>query len=473
MISKLNTQGVINLLGPLLCLLIFLAISATSLFSMTQSIFLSIFSGVVYFWLFSNIPLFVTGFIGVSITILLDIAPAKEVFSNFGHPIIFLFLGGFLVALAFNKVGLDRRIALFLLSRDIIAHSFNRLLFALLFLTGFFSMWISNTATTAMMLPLVLGILKSLNITSKKITSLILISVAYASSIGGIATPVGSTPNIISLGMLEETIQLKIGLLEWIRFGLPISLLFLVVLFVLAAIELRKHKISFEADYIKKEYAALSPISKNEYYTLLIFSLTVLGWLLPSFLKLVFGITWLKINPGALVMLTASLLFVLGDGERILKSEAIRKIDWGSLMLFGSGLALGKLLFDLNLAQMAGGALTNAVSDLPLFFIYLISFAFVIFATELTSNTATASILLPIMISLSVNLNLNPFFFAMGISLACSLAFMLPVATPPNAIVYGSRLVRKKDMFSYGLVLNILFSILLAGFIYGYQTLLS
>ena len=334
-------------------------------------------------------------------------------------------------------------------------------------------MWISNTATTAMMLPLLLGILKSLKINCKKTTSLILISVAYASSIGGIATPVGSTPNIISLGMLEETINLRISLIQWIQYAFPISLVFLGILYLLTMRQVKKQNITFSSEFVKEEYDNLPKISVHEKITIVIFLLTVLGWLLPSLTKLVTGVETFPLNPGAVVMLTSSLLFILGGTKRILAPQAIRRIDWSSLMLFGTGLALGKLLFELGLAQMAGETLKSAVSDLPLFMIYLIAFAFVIFATELTSNTATASILLPIMISLSVNLELDPFFFSLGISLACSLAFMLPVATPPNAIVYGSRLVRKKDMFKYGLVLNVTFSILLALFIFMYQTFLG
>lgn len=464
----------INFLGPILsCLLYFGLNSYSEIFNPSQVLFLALFFCVVFFWLFSKVPLFVTGFMGVSLTILFALAPAKEIFANFAHPIIFLFLGGFLIAEAFNQVGLDRRISLYLLSRKLLKNSFNRLIFALLFLTAFFSMWISNTATTAMMLPLILGILKSLKITCKKTTSLILIAVAYASSIGGIATPVGSTPNIISLGMLEETINLKIGLIQWIIYGFPISFTFMCVLYSLTVKRLKKENITFTADYIKTEYKALAPISKNEIITLIIFCLTVIGWLLPSLSKLLLGEELFELNPGALVMLTSSLLFITGSETHILKPSAIRRIDWGSLMLFGSGLALGKLLFELGLAQMAGQSLTDLVTGVPLFFIYLIAFSFVIFATELTSNTAAASILLPVMISLAVSLKLDPFFFSLGISLACSLAFMLPVATPPNAIVYGSRLVRKKDMFKYGLVLNITFSILLAVFIYGYQILLA
>lgn len=462
-----------NFFGLFLSLFLFVLLNATKVDMSTDQItFLSLFLGIVYYWLCSELPLFVTGLIGVSFSVLLGLSSAKIIFANFGHPIIFLFLGGFIIAEAFQKVGLDRRFALYLLSRELIAKSFSRFLFTLLCLTAFFSMWISNTATTAMMLPLVLGILKSLKIKSKKMTSLVLISVAYASSIGGIATPVGSTPNIISLGMLEETINLHIGLLDWVFHALPISIFFLAALFTLIRIQLRKESVMIDTESIRNEYESLKPFSKAEFTTLIIFIITVIAWMLPSFMKLIFDSSVFKINPGAAVLFTSSFLFILGGEKKILSANAIKRIDWSSLLLFGCGLALGKLLFELGLAKMAGDQLTALIGEMPTFFIYLAAFSFVIFATELTSNTATATILIPIMISLSLSLELNPFYFSLGISLACSLAFMLPVATPPNAIVYGSGLVRKKDMFKYGFVLNIFFSISLAAFIYCYEIFL-
>ena len=458
------------LLGPFISLIIYFS---TSSLNSQQQIFLSIFGFVVYNWLFTLVPLYVTGFIGVGLSGIFQLSSAKELMANFGHPIIYLSLAGFLLARAFHKVGLDRRISLFLLTRDFIKGSLSRLLFTLMFLTASFTMWISNTATTAMMLPLVLGVLDSLEIKDRKSVSLILICIAYASSIGGIATPIGSTPNIIALGMLEEFISMKITFFEWMVYGLPIATLFLGILFYLTHIAIKDKQIEFNNTYLKEEFNKLSPISISEKWVFSIFLCTVILWVLPSFAKL-FGLSLpVDLTPGVVGVFTASILYILPiKGEKILLGSDIKQIDWSSLMLFGCGLALGKLLYTLGLTKMTGEILTQFVDGMPLFLILLCVFTFVIFSTELTSNTATANILIPIMISLAGQLEISPFFLTMGVSMACSLAFMLPVATPPNAIVYGSERVDKVDMLQLGFGLNIIFSIALASMIYLYQIII-
>lgn len=468
--SLIKTYGA-QVFGPFLFLVIYFM--PTTL-EKTQQEFLAIFYLVVFGWLFTKIPLYVTGFIGVGLSIIFKVGEPTKIFASFGHPIIFLFLAGFLLAKAFNNVGLDRRISLFLLTRGFIKGSFLRLVFTLMALTTVFTMWISNTATTAMMLPLVLGVLDSLKIQSKKLISFILISIAYASSIGGIATPIGSTPNIITLGMLEEFIDMKVSFLEWMSYSFPVAVLFLLTLLFLTRIQIKKEKIEFDNAYLVQQYQSLPYISKAELFTAVIFLATVLFWMLPSFLKLIGIKSGFNLNPGAVGMFFASFLFLFPAGEKkILKASNIKDIDWSSLMLFGSGLAFGKLLFDLGLAAMAGEFLKNSISGLPILVIFILVFGFVIFSTELTSNTATANILIPIMISLAGSLGISPLFFSMGVAFACSLAFMLPVATPPNAIVYGSEKVFKSDMIKFGFGLNVSFTFLLALVIYFYQVILN
>lgn len=459
------------LVGPFLLVLLF---TIPNSLNTDQRLFLGVFGITVYLWLFTNIPLYISGLLSVSVSIGLGLGPANDIFANFAHPIIFLFLGGFLLAEAFHKVGLDRRISLFLLTRSFIKGSLTRLLFALMFLTATFTMWISNTATTAMMLPLVLGVMNGLEIKDKKITSVILLCIAYSSSIGGIATPIGSTPNIIALGMLDEFSGLKISFLEWMLYTLPMATVFLGCLFLLSTYQFKNYKFKMNIEFLQKEYQELPRISKHEKATFIVFLLTVSLWLLPSFLKLLSLKIPVQLNPGAVAVFGATLLFLMpfNDENKLLKPKAIKNIDWSSLLLFGSGLALGKLLFNLGLAEMAGKSLQNMVAGLPLILILLTIFVVVIFSTELTSNTATANILLPIIISLASQMQLNPLFLAMGVSISCSMAFMLPVATPPNAIVYGSEKVDKKDMIKLGLGLNIIIALLLSMFIFCYSTFL-
>lgn len=458
--KQFKTFGVL-FAGPFLFTLIYLIPSP---FTNEQKLFLGIFSTTVYLWLFSNIPLYITGLLSVCSTIILKIGTAQEVFSHFAHPIIFLFLGGFLLAEAFNKVALDRRISLYLLTRDFIKGSITRLLFALMALTATFTMWISNTATTAMMLPLVLGVLSGLKVHDRKITSTILLCIAYSSSIGGIATPIGSTPNIIAIGMLDEFSNIKINFLDWMIKATPIAVIFLIILFLLAMIQFKNYHFNMDDEYLQKEYSELPKISLLEKYTLFSFFLTVFLWLAPSVFKLLNITINLQLNSGAVAVLGACLLFIFPFNSpiKILEPQTIKKIDWSSLLLFGSGLAIGKLLFTLGLATMAGKYLQEIVHGLPSIFVFMIIFTAVIFSTELTSNTATANIIIPIMISMASEMNMSPFYLSMGVAISCSMAFMLPVATPPNAIVYGSEKVDKLDMIKLGLGLNVIFSIVLS-----------
>lgn len=454
-----------NMIGVLIAILIF---SLPLSLSPEQHTFLSIFSFVVYNWLFTRIPLFATGLIGVVLTIILKIDTAESVFSSFGHPIIFLFLGGFVLAQAFTNVGLDRRIALYLLSRSFLKGSMHRLLFVLMGLTCVFSMWVSNTATTAMMLPLILGTLKSLKINDKKVISFILIAIAYSASLGGLATPIGSPPNIIAIGMLKELQQIDMSFLEWLMIGFPISVAFLLILYFIISVFILKNLKHFDNNFIKKEFKELGGIKKNEIYTFIIFFLTVVFWLMPSFLKLGGIESDFNLNSGAVAIFFASLLFILpfGSNQKILAMSEIKRIDWSSLLLFGCGLVFGKLLFKLGLAQMASEYLIFATTSFGPFVLFVTLIFFTIFSTELASNTASANILIPIIITLSVELNMDPKFTSVFIALACSLAFMLPVATPPNAIVYGSERVEKEDMIKLGFVFNLLFGFILCVLFY-------
>jgi sodium-dependent dicarboxylate transporter 2/3/5 len=278
---------------------------------------------------------------------------------------------------------------------------------------------------------------------------------------------------MIAIGMLQELVNVKISFLGWMAYALPMATVFMFILFFLCNLQLKKEKIVFDTSYLKIEFKNLPKISIYEIYTFIIFIMTVSLWLLPSFFKLAKVDLPFNFNSGAVAMIGASLLFIfpLRSGRKILKSKDIKEIDWSSLMLFGAGLSLGKLLFDLGLAQMAGDKLIQMISQFGIFGIFRIVFTFVIFSTELTSNTASAIILLQIMISLGIQIKINPLLISMGVAVACSLAFMLPIATPPNAIVYGSEKVDKTDMMKLGLGLNLILSFTLTIFIYVYNSL--
>jgi sodium-dependent dicarboxylate transporter 2/3/5 len=466
-------KAMAHLIGPFLFILILLLPLNLEI---NQKKFLAIFTFVVSNWLLTSFPLFVTGFIGVGLTVLMGVSTAKTAFTPFSSSIIFLFLGGFLFAKAMNESRLDKRISLWLLSRSFLKGSFKRIIIALLCLTAFFSMWVSNTATTAMMLPITLGILASLNINDKKITTVVLLGVAYSASIGGLATPIGSIPNIVSVGLLAETANIHISFIEWIAFGLPIVILFLVILCYYIFKRIPGGIQKFDNRYILRELESLPKFSKNEFFILVLFILTVFFWFFPSFCKVMLGAedevtkyVSARFNSGIVAIFFSSFLFIfpLGAKRKILKQSDIKTIDWPSLLLFGTGLSLGKVLFDTGLANILGSGILSLFSGSGVFTLLTILIFFTIFATEVASNTATASILIPIVIAMSISLNQPPIVFVIAIALACSLAFMLPVATPPNAIVYGSEKVEMGDMMRIGFKLNLIFGALLSLGFYG------
>lgn len=453
------------LIGPLLFFItLFLPLDITP----EAHRFLAIFVMTVYLWLEGHVPLFITGLLGVTLSIVMGIEKASTALSAFGHPIIFLFLAGFLYAKAMEKVELDRRISLSILSKEKFSNSFNGLILVLFLLTAFLSMWVSNTATTAMMLPIILGILSSLGIKDTKTKTLLLIGVAYSASIGGLGSPVGSPPNIIAIGLLKELKGIHIAFYEWTLYGVPFVILFIFMLYKYITSQIRIEK-SVDITFIKTELEKLGKTSSKEKVLLILFGLLISCWFLPGIMHALFksNITQTvkdNFNTGAIGALFSTFLFIIPFKEHgpILKSEDFKTIDWGSLFLFGAGLSLGKILFATGLADMAGKLLIENILGSSLFIFLLAICYFTIFSTELASNTASANILIPILIGACTEMGINAKYPIIAVALCCSLAFMLPVGTPPNAIVYGTGLVDVKKMIKLGLLLNLAFGLIVA-----------
>lgn len=443
-----------------------------------QIIFLIIFSIVIVLWLFSKVPLFISGIIGVSLSILTGVAHTKNILASFAHPLIFVFLGGYLFAEGISSLKLDQRISLKLLSLNIVRKNPNFIFLVIFSLTFFFSMWISNTATTAMMLPIVLGVLSSLQLESKKLESLVLLGVAYSANIGGITTPIGSTPNILAMAMLDDIADIQVTFFSWMKIAFPLALLFMVVLY--QYIKRFIPKVNVQMNDIIKD-TIINRLSKKDKVLILLFFLMVFCWFLPSFISIVYGIQGpqylffkQRLHPGTVALFFSSLLFIFPKIKSpILNINSLKKIDWSSLLLFGSGLALGKIFFDSGLAKTFGDYfienITGAHIINTLFAVTFLS----IFATEISSNTATANILLPIVISIALTIEASPFILASAVAISCSLAFMLPVATPPNIIVYGSGKVQLKDMISFGIFLNIVYALLIILIFYAVSLFLT
>jgi sodium-dependent dicarboxylate transporter 2/3/5 len=385
-----------------------------------------------------------------------------------------LFLGSFVLARAMCVHGLDQRLAYSVLSVKSIAAKKTRILFALGLTSMFLSLWISNTATTAMMYPIALGVLDAFrenkqgnNQTSFSVV--FLLSLAYSASIGGIGTPIGSPPNLIAIGMLERLVDYRVTFFQWMIIGFLIMLPMYFVLFFLMKWKMRKHngevgKKSASFYLADKVDSRLTRAQRN---VLIAFSVTVFLWVFPGFVSLVWGrdaslYLWFHDHfpESVAAIIGASLLFFLPvklqHGQFTLSLKEALHIDWGTLLLFGGGLSLGFQMFETGLADAIGKFFISIGGDsASLTLITLLSVTFSVFLTELTSNTASASMIIPIIIAISNAASISPLPPVLGASIGCSFAFMLPVATPPNAIIYGSGMIRLPQMMRIGLWLNL------------------
>ncbi len=394
-------------------------------------------------WITEALPLPVTSlFIPVS-AVFFGILDVKSAFSSFAHPIIFLFFGGFVLATALMKYKLDRFLAF-----KIVSLSQGSLLWSSILLfaaTAFVSMWISNTSTTAMMLPLALGIAGTAN-ANEKLRAFLLLGVAYSASIGGIGTLVGSPPNGITAAVLGMTFS------DWLKFGIPtVIFLFPILVFVLYF----RFKPNFEKRVLLEKFEF--KLTGRETAVLLIFALTVFLWLFSKKASAILGVG--KYFDAVVAVLAVLLLFLF---KLVSWEEVNRGTDWGTLYLFGGGIALSHVLKTTGASKYLASVLTNGIGGLPHLLVVLSVTMFMIFLTELMSNTATAAIFVPILITTASQMGLPPHELALPAGIAASCAFMLPVATPPNAIVYGTGLIKQNDMIKAGIVLNLVFAVTIA-----------
>ncbi len=435
----------------------------------------------VTLWVTEAIPLAAAALLGPALAVLLGVTDPKTAFSAFSDPLIFLFLGGFLLAGGLASQGFDRRAALWLIARPIIAGSPRRALIAVSAIAFGFSMWISNTATTAMMIPVALGLVDTMRRvipddeeTVRKLRRYgggMCLSLAYASSIGGSATPIGTGPNVIAVGMLRDMVGVSVDFGQWMGFALPAALAggAMVVFVCSRAFAPPVERIDGLTAEVDRQLAELGPVSAGERRAVGIFGLAIVGWLTPSLFGLALGADheltqWARstLNEGVVAILCASLMFFAGSkrepGDRILDGEALQNLDWSTLLLLGGGLALGRLTFETKLAEAIGVGVVDLAGPIAAHPVGLMAAAtlLVIFLTEVTSNTATTSMMLPVLIGVAQAANFDPMPTAVIVTLAASYAFMLPVSTPPNAMAYGTRMIRIDAMMRTGLRLDLM-----------------
>jgi sodium-dependent dicarboxylate transporter 2/3/5 len=429
---------------------------------------------MVVLWITEALPLAVTALIGPLLTILLRVAPARNVFAPFADPIVFLFIGSFMLAEAMFVHGLDRRIAFGALSSRLVGTSPVRILMVFGGVSAAISMWISNTATTAMMFPIGLSIVSHLthgregDRGSREFAVAMMLICAFGASVGGIGTPIGTPPNLIGIGMLNRITGTDISFFRWMLLGIPIVVLlfaFLVGYFYLRSLVGVTLETS-RADRIQEELRRLGPLSTGQRNTLIAFGVTAALWLFPGILAILgvgqgpFARAYNAAVPESVAaMIGAMLLFVLPIHWRArhftLKWEEAVRIDWGIILLFGGGLAMGELAFTTGLAASMGHGITSLLPVHSEAALTVLFTAVAIVMSEAASNTASANMIVPIAIAVSQAAGVDPVQPALGATLGASMGFMMPISTPPNAIVYSSGHVPITAMMRHGIVLDI------------------
>ncbi len=461
---KLKTVGL--LLGPILFFLILFVDAPAGMGEEARAV-LACTVWVAVWWMTEAIPIAATALLPIILFPLTGAATMETTTSAYGHPYIFLFVGGFIIAKAIEQWDLHKRIALNII--HLIGSNISFIVLGFMVATSFLSMWISNTATSVMMLPIGLAVIQQIERSDqlsesqrKLFGKALMIAIAYSASIGGMATLIGTPPNLVFAGIMKETFQVEITFEKWLGIGLPFSILMLFICWkylTRIAFPLKNLRLPGGKASILQQLKTLGRISYEEKMVAVVFGLTAFAWVTKSILL---GKIFPAINDTIIALMGAMLLFLIPSKSRrgalINWKEAV-KLPWGVLLLYGGGLAIAASFQTSGLATWIGTQMT-VIHGLSLFLMIAIIVASVNFLTELTSNLATTAMLLPILASMAVALDIHPIIFMVSATLAASCAFMLPVATPPNAVVFGSGKLEIKDMVRTGIWMN-LFSIAL------------
>jgi sodium-dependent dicarboxylate transporter 2/3/5 len=449
-------------LGPLLFVLIHLFFEGEGLSDEGRDMLAAtVWIGV--WWVLEVLPIAVTALLPIMLFPLLGAIGLGETTASYGHKFVFLYLGGFILAVAMERWNLHKRIALHIIRA--IGTNMYTIVLGFMVATAFLSMWISNTATTVMVLPMAISIVKQLKDNPDTpenenmiFSKLLMLAIAYSASIGGMATLIGTPPNLVFAGFVEKTYGMSIGFWQWMKFGLPVATVLLILAWLYltrVAYPLKQDRFPGGLKEINRLLKELGPMQREEKTVLGVFVLTAFCWLSRSFLLQPFipGIDDTIIAIGA-----AMILFILPTRDKtkaIIKWEEAVQIPWGIILLFGGGMAIAKGFEDTGLATYIGSQM-SFFQGLPLFLLVVVVIICVNFLTEITSNLATTAMLLPVLAPLAITLNVNPFLLMVACTTAASCAFMLPVATPPNAVVFGSGYLRIPDMVRAGFSMNMI-----------------
>ncbi len=447
------------IIGPALALLVYFLLHQQGLDS-AAAITAAITLLCVLWWVFEPIPIPVTSLIPLALLQMTGVLDKNQVAQAYGSPLILLLLGGFMLSRAMERSGAHRRIALGMI-HFFGGRSSRQLVFGFMASAALLSMWISNTATTLMLLPVAMAVLEKAE--DKHLAAPLMLGIAYAASIGGIGTPIGTPPNLVFMQVYEEQTGKVVGFTEWMRWGVPV-----VVLMVPLAAWWLTRSLTYQGGF---KLPAVGAWQVDERRVLMVFSLTALAWITR---KEPFGgwSEWLGLSANdASVALTAVILMFMipngkGRGEKLLDWESAVSIPWGVLLLFGGGICLAKGFVVSGLSGIVGDSLV-ILASWPLFLMLLALCLAVTFLTEATSNTASTVLLMPVLAAAALAADMDPRLLMVPAAISASCAFMLPVATAPNSIVYGSGAVTTRRMAREGLMLNFAGTLVIAVVCYG------
>ena len=445
---------------------------------------LAVMSLIAIWWITEPIAIPLTSLFGPTLCVILGIVPIKDAYEQFANPMIFLFMGGFLLAKGMMVNGLDKRIAYGIMSMKWVGDSPRRIFLAIGLACILCSGWVSNTATAAMMFPISLGLLeairemmaengKTIDLKNYKYATGLMLMTAYACSIGGVMTPIGTPPNIIMIGFLQELAPQapEISFFQWMIWGTVAMILY----FIIASVVLWRlfpadvDHIKGAKEFIQKSVDSLGEWTRAQKNTMIAFSTAFVLWVAPSVLGIMYDVDSDVMKfydshfPEAIAaMIGGLMLFFLPvnvkTGEMTMTwKDGIEGIEWGTLLLFGGGLAMGSMMYDTGLSAWIGNGLKEALGNNPSEWLFVGVFSVAaLIMSELTSHTASTNLMAPIAIGAALSLGFSPIPVAVGIALASSLGFMMPVSTPPNAIVYASGYVPITKMIKSGFIIDLI-----------------
>ncbi|GAB3068959.1 SLC13 family permease [Salinicoccus sesuvii] len=475
-VTPYNRRQLIGLiLGPLLFVLALLFLESEGL-DQSGVFVVAATLWIATWWITEAIPIPATSLLPLFLFPLGGVMDSSATTSAYGNDIIFLFLGGFLIALAMERWNLHTRIALTIINA--IGTTTATILLGFMIATGFLSMFVSNTAAVMIMIPIGMAIIKEAHSMTQsglendlmKFEKSLVLGIGYAGTIGGLGTLIGTPPLIIMAGQMQELFDIEMSFGQWMLFGVPLVILFLAIAWAYMNYFSFKHgmkELPGGRKIISGELEKLGGITREEVLVLIVFIFAALMWVTRGFIWSEIEATEL-LTDGSIAMIAAVLLFLLPTRRkpgRILDWSVARDLPWGVLLLFGGGLALAAAIVETGVDQWIGNLLTNVEGIHIVLIITIVALA-ILFLTEITSNTATATMILPVLAGLTIALEVHPLTLMVPAAMAANCAFMLPVGTPPNAIVFGTGKISIQEMAKTGFTLNIIGVILVVSFVY-------